>query len=506
MPTAPHAADPLVAIVGAGVMGRGVARVLAQAGVRVLLHDAREAAATAALVELAQAWDASVSKGSRTATQASDSVARITVASALSDLQHADVVIEAIVEDLAAKQALFGALEEVVPAACVLATNTSSLSVTAIAAACETPERVVGLHFFNPVHAMKLVEVIDGARSAHAAGDAMMSLVSRIGHTPVRVRDTPGFLVNHAGRGYGTEALRMLSERVAAAHVIDAILREQAGFRLGPFELVDLVGLDVSVPVMESVYRQFWDEPRFRASPLIVQRRTAGLLGARSGEGFYQYVDGKRVAPAVTPPGKVTVGPVWVSDAHPMFAASARELLLSLGASLENGVTPSASATCIVTPLGDDVSACCARDGLDATRTVALDMAFSNAAHRTLMMSPVTRPDVRAQMEWLLSSDGRAVSTIEDSAGLVAQRTVSLIVNIACDIAQQGIATPADIDLAVTLGLGYPQGPLAWGDALGAATVLRILTRMHELSGDPRYRVSPWLRRRAELGVSLLTA
>jgi 3-hydroxybutyryl-CoA dehydrogenase len=494
----------LVAVVGAGVMGRGITRVLAQAGVQVLLYDAHEPAATAALKELIDAWRTAAQKGRITEADAASHGACITLATSLSDLRRASVVIEAIVEDLDIKQALFAALEETVDTCCVLATNTSSLSVTAIAAACESPERVVGLHFFNPVPVMKIVEVIDGARGDPTIGDAMMALVTRVGHTPLRVRDTPGFLVNHAGRGYGTEALRILSESVAAPHVIDNILREQVGFRLGPFELLDLVGLDVSVPVMESVYRQFWDEPRFRPSPLLVQRRAAGLLGVKSGEGFYTYVNGKRVVPLAASHPIMDVGAIWISDAEPALAADARTLLITLGATLETGTTPSAGAICIVTPVGDDVSSICARDGLDPARAVALDMLFSNAAHRTLMLSPAMTPAVRAQMEVLLTRDGREVSTIADSAGLVAQRVVATIVNIACDIAQQGVAAPADIDRAVTLGLGYPYGPLAWGDRIGADTVCRILARLYALSGDPRYRTSPWLRRRAALGFSLL--
>ena len=493
-----------LAIVGAGVMGRGIARVAAQAGVRVLLHDAIEGVAAQAVVDIHHALQASVRKGRLTTDAAGAAMACLQPVSSLGDLRHADVVIEAIVEDMAAKHALFGALEETVSKTCVLATNTSSLSVTAIAGACDTPQRVMGVHFFNPVPAMKLVEVIDGARSDRAVGDAMMSFVHRIGHTPVRVRDTPGFLVNHAGRGFGTEALRIVAEGVADPEVIDTILREQAGFRLGPFELLDLVGLDVAVPVMESVYRQFWDEPRFRPSALLVQRRAAGLLGVKNGEGFYRYQDGVRVTTPARMPIAVTTPPVWISAAEPSLAEAARTLLTALGATLDAEDRPSTESICVVTPVGEDVTTCAVREQLDATRTVALDLLFANSKHRVLMLAPATSADVRAQMESLLASDGRGVSTIHDSAGLVAQRVVALIINIACDIAQQGIAAPADIDLAVTRGLGYPRGPLAWGDALGASTVARILSNMQMLSGDPRYRLSPWLRRRADLGLSLL--
>jgi 3-hydroxybutyryl-CoA dehydrogenase len=499
-----HAPELTLAVIGAGVMGRGIARVAAQAGVRVLLHDAIEGTAAQAVVDIHDAMQASVRKGRLTADAAGAAMACLQPVSVLSDLRHADIVIEAIVEDLAAKQSLFGALEETVSAHCVLATNTSSLSVTAIAAACDSPQRVVGLHFFNPVPAMKLVEVIDGARGDPAVGDTMVALVTRLGHTPVRVRDTPGFLVNHAGRGYGTEALRILSESVAEPHVIDTILREQAGFRLGPFELMDLVGLDVVVPVMESVYRQFWDEPRFRPAPVLVQRRAAGLLGIKSGEGFYRYDGSRRITPEAPTPPRRDPPLVWISAAEPECAGAASILLAELGATIDGGDRPDDDAIVVVTPLGEDVTTCCMAHELDPARAVALDMLFTNATHRTLMCSPLTHADVRDDMASLLSSDGGRVSCIYESAGLVGQRVVAMIINIACDIAQQGIAAPRDIDLAVTLGLGYPRGPLGWGDALGPATVARILTNMHTLSGDPRYRLSPWLRRRASLGVSLL--
>ena len=192
-------------------------------------------------------------------------------------------------------------------------------------------------------------------------------------------------------------------------------------------------------------------------------------------------------------------------DAGEEVSVSPRATVLALGARIETGEQPSETALCIVTPLGDDVTRRCTEESLDATRTVGLDMLFPNERRRSLMGSPLTSTAMRDAAHGLLASDGARVSLLRDSAGLVAQRVVATIVNIGCDIAQQGIAEPGDIDRAVTLGLGYPRGPLAWGDELGAATVLEILANLHALSGDPRYRASPWLRRRAELGVSLLT-
>ena len=501
----PNAIDLCIAVVGTGAMGRGIAQIAAQAGITVLLHDAAAGAAHKARDAMGATLDTLAAKGKLSADDASNAAARLRVVERLGELAGAALVIEAIVEDLDAKRALFRELEAVVAETCVLATNTSSLSVTAIAAGCVHPARVVGFHFFNPVPLMKVVEVIDGVRGAREVGDAMMVLARRMGHLPVRAKDTPGFIVNHAGRGFGTEALRLLGENVAEPHVIDAVLREQAGFKLGPFELLDLTGLDVSVPVMESIYRQYFEEPRFRPSPLAAQRRVAGLFGRKSGEGYYRYVDGRAVPVPDAPAPDARPASVWVSAQLPALAARARDLLARLGVTPEAGARASDTALCIVTPLGGDVSHCCARESLDATRTVGLDMLFSNERHRSLMLSPLTSAAMRDAAHGLLASDQARVSVLRDSAGLVAQRVVATIVNIACDIAQQGIAAPADIDRAVTLGLGYPQGPLAWGDQIGAATVLTVLNNMLALSGDPRYRASPWLRRRATLGVSLLT-
>lgn len=492
----------VVGIVGAGMMGRGIAQIAALSGCRVVLHDAMPEAAAKARQTVVETLDKLVGKGKLAADARQAALAGLEIADNLDDLAGADVVIEAIVEKLDIKQELMRRLQAVVGENCILASNTSSLSVTAIASACDRPERVAGFHFFNPVPLMKVVEVIDGVLTAPWVIEALDVLARRMGHRPVRAKDTPGFIVNHAGRGFGTEALRILGENVASVADIDRVLKAAAGFRMGPFELLDLTGLDVSHLVMEAIYHQFYQEPRFRPSPLTAQRVAAGLLGRKSGRGFYTY-DG--AAMQVPPPRDVPSErphSLWIEPSAGGAKLAAR--LHACGVTLEGG-RPSARALCVITPLGSDCTSAALAQGLDPTRTVAVDTVFGLDSHFTVMANPATAPATVAQAHGLFGALGQAVTVIKDSPGFIAQRVVAGLINIACEIAQAGIASPDDIDGAVTLGLGYPHGPLAWGDRLGAAAVVEILTNIHAATLDPRYRPSPWLRRRAQLGLSLLT-
>lgn len=488
--------DLTIAIVGCGVMGQGIAQIAAQAGCRVLMFDTRPGAADAAKAALGDVLAKLVDRGKLKQDQADTARGRLMPVAELTKLADAHVVIEAIVEALDAKRALLGELEIVVGQDCLIATNTSSLSVTAIAAAAKHPGRVAGFHFFNPVPLMKVVEVIDGALTAPWVAPALTALAQRLGHRPVRAKDTPGFLVNHAGRGYGTEALRILGESVTDVATIDAILKGACGFRMGPFELLDLTGLDVSHPVMESIYHQFYEEPRFRPSPITAQRLAAGLLGRKSKRGFYNYSGEPQKTPEVA---RTTLpGSVWITEGTNSEAIA--------GIALATGVqvgTPDNADLIIVPLLGEDASTAAQRLSLDPKRCIGIDALFGLDSHRTLVATPATTAAVRAAALALFTADGKPASVIEDSPGAVAQRMLAAIVNIASDIAQQRIATPADIDAAVTLGLGYPQGPLAWGDAIGPGNILRILETLLAITGDPRYRPSLWLRRRAQLGLSL---
>lgn len=493
-----------VGIVGTGAMGAGIAQIAAQAGAPVLLYDAKPGAAAAARARLVETWGRLAERGKLTREAAQHAAERVTTAASLDELRGCDLVVEAIVEDLDVKRRIFGELEAVVGPACVLATNTSSLSVTAIAAACERPARVAGYHFFNPVPLMRVVEVIAGARTDPAVCDRLAAFATEMGHRAVRCGDSPGFIVNHAGRGFGTEALQIVAGEGAAEPVdVDRALRDQAGFRLGPFELMDLTALDVSQPVMESMYRQFHNEPRFRPSWLLRQRLDAGLVGRKAGEGFYRHGPNGQEPVAEQPVPATEPRPVWIATAERSWRSDLVAIVQAAGWPVAEGPTPPEDALCLVAALGYDATQTARLLQTDPTRLVAIDGLFGFGKRRVIMGTPATDPAILDAAHALLAADGTPVTRTRDCAGFIAQRTVATIVNIACDMAQQRIASPGDIDDAVRLGLGYPQGPLALGDAVGPDRVVAILRALHELSGDPRYRVSPWLRRRADLGLSL---
>lgn len=495
-----------IGIVGTGAMGRGIAQICAQADSLVLLHDSQPQACHQAIDSLKAQWAKGVEKGRLTQDQADQYGQRLRVADSLTDLAACDLVIEAIVEKLEVKQSVFKQLEACVRPDAVLATNTSSLSVTAIAAALKHPERFAGYHYFNPVPLMKVVEVIAGLRTKPEVCQQLDVHARCTGHTPVHAQDTPGFIVNHAGRAYGTEALRILSEGITDFATVDRILRDQVGFKLGPFELLDLTALDVSHPVMESIYHQYYQEARYRPSVITAQRLAAGVLGRKVGMGFYAYVDGKaQVPPEPVTPQVDEMPPVWVSS-RAARRADLLQLLKDLGAKIETGASPSSQALCVVAPLGFDVTTVAVVERLDPARTVGIDLLFADAAtrRRVLATNPATRADMRDAAHALFAKDGKPVSVIRDSGGFVTQRVVAHMVNIASDICQQQICTPADLELAVTLGLGYPMGPLAMGNLLGPDNVLETLFNLQTVYGDPRYRPSPWLRRRGAIGLSLL--
>ena len=496
-----------IGIIGAGVMGRGIAQLAATAGIPVILHDLDEKAVSEAISFVEKMLLRAHEKGRLAEAELETARACIQASSNLSNLSECDLVIEAIVENIDIKQSLFQELEGIVAEDCILATNTSSLSVTHVAAACQKPERIAGFHFFNPVPLMKLVEIIVAIRSSEEIVGQLQQLTKRLGHTPVVVNDSPGFLVNHAGRAHITEGLRILHENITDVEVVDAIMRDCVGFRMGPFELMDLTGLDVTFPASEQVYNQYFQEPRVRPTPLQRRRYIAGLLGRKTGEGFYRYEQGNKITTEEAQPEAIVPrASFWVDPEHQDLAEKIVALLKAADLEIDTGEVPAADSIILLTPLGLDASSTIIKRGLAAQRSVAVDALFLSENRVTLMSNPALHSEYMEQCRAAFSSAGLAVSVIRDSGGFVAQRIVACIVNVASDIAQQGIAQAEDIDTAARLGLGYPQGPLELGDQLGVSRVLEILENLQDLSGDPRYRPSPWLKRRAQLGLSLLAS
>ena len=306
--------------------------------------------------------------------------------------------------------------------------------------------------------------------------------------------------------GGATEALQIASEGVADFATIDRILRDHAGFKLGPFQLLDLTGLDVAHEAMTSIYQTYWAEPRYRPSAISAQRLAAGALGHKTGKGFYDYVDGvAHMPPEKTVPTVAEMPPVWVST-RAMRRPELLQLLKDLGAKIETGASPSAQALSIVAPLGFDVTTVAIVERLDPARTVGIDMLIDDklTQRRVLATSPATRADMRDVAHALFARDGKAVSLIRDSGGFVTQRVVANIINIACDMCQQGICTPQELEATGGDDLGHAMGPLAMGDKYGPTEILEVLFNVQTVYGDTRYRPSPWLRRRGALGLSLM--
>ena len=505
MPKDPSSENYVIGVLGAGAMGRGIVQVAAAGGMTVRLFDTNSAAVDDAIKFIGGMFDRAAEKGRMEKDEAAASLARIHPANSMNDFVGCDAVIEAVVENLDVKKAVFSELESIVADDVILASNTSSLSVTTIAADCAHPNRVAGFHFFNPVPLMPLVEVIAGVLTDEWVCEALMGIGRRMTREPVRVNDAPGFLVNQVGRGFNIEAAHMVQEGIADTVSIDRIMRDGAGFRMGPFQLMDLTGLDVTHPATVLIYEQSYHEPRFRPAMLMEARTRAGRLGRKTGGGFYDYPDGQMQAQDEAPIPNYDGRPVWVSAVETEGKADVVGVLKDAGAKIDSGDAPSAESLIIVTPIGDDATTASVDQGLDPERTVAVDTVVGFGRRRTLMTTPVTDPLFRDVAQGVMSLDGVPTTVVNDGPGFVAQRIVAMICNVGCSVAQYGIASPEDIDKAVTLGLNYPYGPLEFGDRIGPARILRILDGIYGLTRDPRYRPSPWLTRRAKLGVSLLT-
>jgi 3-hydroxybutyryl-CoA dehydrogenase len=498
--------DRTVAVVGTGTMGQGIAQVALLAGHPVLLYDAVEGRAGQAAKSVAARLDRLVDKGRLGAPARDAALAGLRPVDSLAGLAEAALVVEAVLEDIAVKRELFAALEEVVGDTALLATNTSSLSVTEIAGALRAPGRFVGLHFFNPAPLLPLVEVVSGSATAPGAADRASDTALAWGKTPVRCTDTPGFVVNRVARPFYAEAFRLYEERAADPATVDAVLREGAGFRMGPFELTDLIGQDVNEAVTRSVWESFHHDPKF--TPSLAQRRLvqSGRLGRKSGRGWYEYAAGGFDAGRPEP-----------HTAEPCEPPDTVRLRGGLGAAAElvamteeSGIrvvreAPGDDGTedCLVLPGGtrlaltEGTTATARGDGAWVLFDLALD--YRACTRVALAAGAGADPgDVRAATG-LFQRLGKRVSVVDDVPGLVVARTVAMLVDFAADAVGRGVASAEDVDTAMKLGVNYPGGPGEWGERLGARWVHDVLRALDAACPGGRYAPSRALTRRADL-------
>lgn len=494
------AADYTIAVVGAGAMGQGIAQVAAQGGVRTLMFDARPGGAAEGVAQIAKRVDRLVEKGRIGEDDAASAKNNLEVVDDLAALSGCDAVVEAVFESYDVKAELFRQIEGVVSKDCIIASNTSSIPIASIARNCEKRDRVAGLHFFNPVPLMKLVEVIRAAETSDETVAALTELGKRMTRVPVTVADMPGFLVNMGGRAFTTEGLRIAHEDIARPEQIDAIMKDCRHFRMGPFELMDLTGIDVNFPASGIIYNGYMQDPRIKTSPNHEAIFNSGQFGRKTGGGWYKY-DGAKMVDAPSGDHKTDAAPaakVALAEPDEALAALCKELGLSVGD--DDGACPILAA-----PFGDDATHTALRTGADYKRLVCVDLSCDTSKRLTIMTAPGAAAAARDAVAAAFNAGDRAVTAIKDSPGFVAQRMAAMIANLGCYMAEVALATPDDIDLALKLGLNYPLGPLELAADLQPKRCLQILERLQAITGEDRYRPTMWLKRRAALDLPIHT-
>lgn len=485
-------------------MGAGIAQVASAAGHRTLLFDASPEAATRAVDGIGKLLERQVSRGKMTPRLRDDHLARIVPVTNLEALSEARLVIEAIVEDLSIKQHLFASLEKICATDTILTSNTSSLSITAIASALARPGNLVGMHFFNPAPVMQLVEVISGVTTDAELAQTVFDTAAAWNKRPVHARSTPGFIVNRVARPFYAEALRLLEEGAADSATIDALLRESGGFRMGPFQLMDLIGQDVNYAVTCSVFDAFYQDKRFLPSLIQKELVDGGLLGRKSGRGFYDYSE------SATPPSPRTSGPKSTPASLNIDGSlGVAEPLVSLWQQAGIRITRTwgddntlRSGEALIA-LSDGRSASQRAADSGEVNTVLFDLALDYASAGQIALTAADQAGAKAVDDaiGLFQAAGKTVSLIDDTPGLVVMRTVCMLANEGADAVLQQVCDAAAVDTAMQSGVNYPLGPLAWADRLSPALVLRVLSNLQAAYGIDRYRPSLLLRRKAAAGV-----
>ena len=499
----------MLGVVGAGTMGAGIAQVAALGGFETYLHDPFPEALERGLRLARSGFAKGAERGRWSAEEATFAEQRLRSAPELEDLSSCDLVIEAAPEDLELKRDLFARLSEICGADTLLATNTSSLPVTAMASAAAEPENVIGMHFFNPAPLMSLLELVAGSESSRAAIAAGREVGERMGKRVILAADGPGFLANRCARPFGMEALKLLREGIADHATIDRVVRMGGGFRMGPFELSDLVGIDVGFEVSKSFYEQSFHERRWQPSPIQARMVQAGRYGRKVGRGYYDYAAGPHRPDDPAPPSKAGSGRVAIVGEGPL-AEELRALATSAGFELDtvggDGLELVVRAEVTSPPepveLGDaPVCVLCAAGSL-----AELDHAGGAVGFHAL--PPLGECGLVELTRGALSSDGAAehaerffgsigkhVEWVGDAPGLVLGRIVCQLVNEACFALSEGVGSAPDIDTALKLGFNHPRGPLEWADVIGLDRVLVTIDALHEERHEERYRAAPLLRR-----------